>query len=536
MTGQIRAILWAQRRSFLHHLRGGGRAGAILSGLVLTGWYGGWLLAAAMVAWFVSRDGGGQFLSLMLPRGLLFLTLYWQAAPLLLASQGASLDLKRLLAYPIPAGQLFGIEVLLRISTGAELLLVVVGVGTGLFLNAAVNAETTAAGLAFFVLFNLLLAAGLKYQMDRWMARRRLRELLALALVLVAALPQLLTTLGVPARLRGVLDALWGPWWPWSAAASLALGRPSAAAWLVCLFWVAAAWLYGRGQFRRGLEFESSAEAAGGRPASRFRPRLDSIYRLPSRFLSDPLAAVVEKEIRSFVRSPRFRLLFVMGFTFGVLIFLPLMLRARASGGDVPSYHLPLLAGYALLLLADATCWNIFGTDRQAAQLYFLQPAAVWVTVVGKNLAAGAFVLLEITGVVLVWTLLRLPVNPGRIAEAYLAPVILFLYMMAAGNLTSIYYPRAVSPGKATGAGSPATIRILLLLMLPVLSIPVLLAYAARYVWRSEAVFYLVLAASALAGAVLYRYGLVTASSKAEERKERFLAALSASGGPVQSG
>ncbi|MFB3776256.1 MAG: hypothetical protein ACE141_01560 [Bryobacteraceae bacterium] len=535
MTGQIGAILWAQRRSFLHHLNSGGKTGPILSGLVLAGWYGGWLLLAAMAAWFVSRDTGGQLLYLMLPRGLLFLTLYWQAAPLLLASQGASLDLKRLLSYPIPSGQLFGIEVLLRTSTSAELIFVVAGVGAGLFLNGTMPVRTAPAGLAFFVLFNLLLAAGLKYHMDRWLARRRLRELLVLLLVLVAALPQLLTTIGVPARLREAFEALWGPWWPWSAAAGLTLGHPSATTWLVSIGWLAAAWIYGRRQFHRGLTFEAAAQAAGGRPVSGPRPRLDSLYRLPSRFLPDPLAAVVEKEIRCLARSPRFRLLFVMGFTFGVLIFLPLMLRSRGSGGEVPSYHLPLLAGYALLLLADLICWNIFGTDRQAAQLCFLQPRAVRVTIAGKNLAAGVFVLLEITGVVLVWALLRLPVSPGRIVEAYLAPLILFLYMMVAGNLTSIYYPRAVSPAKATGAGSPATIRILLLLMLPVLSIPVLLAYLARYFWRSEAAFYLVLAVSAFAGVVFYRYGLQAASSKAEERKERFLAALSAGGGPVQA-
>jgi hypothetical protein len=202
----------------------------------------------------------------------------------------------------------------------------------------------------------------------------------------------------------------------------------------------------------------------------------------------------------------------------------------------VPSYSLTLLGGYALLLLGDVIFWNIFGTDRAAVQLYFLQPVSLPLVVAGKNLAAGIFVLLEITGVVLVWTLLRLPVSTGRITEAYLAPAVLCIYMMAAGNLTSVYAPRPVSPEKSTGAGSAGMIRILLLLMVPALSAPVLLAYGARYAFGSQAAFYGVLMLDALAGAAFYRFALETAVSKAEQRKERFVATLSASEGPIQSG
>jgi hypothetical protein len=219
-----------------------------------------------------------------------------------------------------------------------------------------------------------------------------------------------------------------------------------------------------------------------------------------------------------------------------VVVFLPLMLRMRSSGGEVPSYSLTLLCGYALLLLGDVVFWNIFGTDRAAVQLYFLQPVSLPVVIAGKNLVAGFFVLLEITGVVTVWTLLRLPLSAGRITEAYLAPAVLCLYMLAAGNLTSIYAPRAVSPEKSTGAGSAGIVRVLLLLLMPALSVPVLLAYGARYAFGSQAAFYGVLLSDALAGAAFYRFGLETAASKAEQRKEKLVATLSASEGPIQLG
>jgi ABC-2 type transport system permease protein len=536
MTAQIRAILWAQRRALLHHLRRSGKAGSIVSGLILLGWYGGWVALSVLAGSLAAGPASEGYLETFLPRGLLMMALYWQAAPLLLASQGASLDLKKLLVYPIPPGQLFGLEVLLRVSTCGEMLLLVSGLAVGLVLNPAIQVKSAPAGLGIFVLFNLLLSAGLRYQLERWLSRRRLRELLVLLLVLAAALPQLLMIVHLPARLRGAAGVLWGSWWPWSAAAGLALGRPPASAWAAVLLWTAAAWWYGRRQFRRGLGLETVAEQVGSRPPGSSGSKLDMLYGLPSRFLSDPLAGIVEKEIRSLVRSGRFRLVFVMGFTFGVLIFLPLMLRNRSSGGEAPSYALALLCGYALLLLGDVIFWNIFGMDRAAVQLYFLQPVSLLSVVAGKNLVAGIFVLLEITGIVIVWTLLRLPLSVGRIAEAYLAPAVLCVYMMAAGNLTSVYAPRAVSPERSTGAGSAAVVRVLLLLLMPALSVPVLLAYGARYAFGSQAAFYGVLALDALAGAAFYRFALEMAVSKAGERKEKLVAALSASEGPVRLG
>ena len=53
---------------------------------------------------------------------------------------------------------------------------------------------------------------------------------------------------------------------------------------------------------------------------------MDRLYRFPSLLWRDPLAAIVEKELRSLARTPRFRMVFVMGFTFGVMVWLPMIL------------------------------------------------------------------------------------------------------------------------------------------------------------------------------------------------------------------
>src|SRR3989442_10038147 len=40
---------------------------------------------------------------------------------------------------------------------------------------------------------------------------------------------------------------------------------------------------------------------------ARARSRLEVFYRLPAMFLPDPMAAIVEKELRALSRTPRFR-------------------------------------------------------------------------------------------------------------------------------------------------------------------------------------------------------------------------------------
>ncbi len=52
-----------------------------------------------------------------------------------MASMGSSLDIRKLLVYPVPTGQLFVFEVMLRISTGIEMLLLLIGAGIGLLVN-----------------------------------------------------------------------------------------------------------------------------------------------------------------------------------------------------------------------------------------------------------------------------------------------------------------------------------------------------------------------------------------------------------------
>ena len=72
-----------------------------------------------------------ELFTLVLPMSLAVITVYWQVAPVVSASMGASLDLKKLIVYPIPRERLFTVEILLRLTTCAEMLLPLVGIICG---------------------------------------------------------------------------------------------------------------------------------------------------------------------------------------------------------------------------------------------------------------------------------------------------------------------------------------------------------------------------------------------------------------------
>jgi len=499
-------------------------------------WHGMWIVLSLATLSFTANPEHSRFLRNALPIGFFFAAIYWQLTPLLTASLGAALELKKLQVYPIPHRRLFGVEVLLRMTTSVEVLLVLTAATAGLGMNPEFPRWTAPLVWLAFTLMNLFTSAGIRSQLERWMARKRVREIMVLSLVLLAALPQLLVVTGASASLGRYILAPPSPIWPWTAAARLGVGVSVAGSAAVLLAWTLAAYAFGRWQFERGLKFDvAAAESADRRP--RKGSRLEAFFRFPSLLFRDPLAAVMEKELRSLARTPRFRLVFLMGFTFGIIIFLPFAMGKLGKGSfTMPADYLAMVGAYALLLLGDVAFWNVFGFDRGAAQAYFLLPVPVSRVLIGKNLAAGVFVILEVAAITLVWTVIRMPVGPLKVLEAYAVTLTLSLYLLGAGNLSSVYYPRPVSPERSTGSGSAGRIRLLLLLIYPAVALPVMLAYAARFAFNSQAAFWGVMAFAAVVGGVVYRTGLDSAITRLESERDRIVQALSEGQGPISPG
>lgn len=524
------AILWAQCRTVRNRLPrwNGGTAFAAFAGVL---WYGGFTVMAVFAArYFAEAPETGSMQRVLAP-GLLAVFVYWQSAPVLMAAAGASLDLKKLLVYPVPRGWLFGLEVTLRVSMCAEMLILLVGTGIGLERNPGVPGYKPL-WLVPFALLNLLLSVGVRDLITAMWKRRGAREIAALSLVLVVALPQLLLLKGLPAWLHPALAALHRGPWPWNAAAALLVGNP---AWMIAselCAWLAVAYAFGRWQFERGLTLDpGAAEAEGRRPGRRgWVERMATAAAAP---FHDPLAAMVEKEVLSMGRSRRFRLLATIGFFLGLVIWVPLAFSGDPSTAFMRDHYLTIVSLYSVVLLADAIFWNVFGFDGAAAQFYFVTPASIRTALAGKNVAAIFFLLLEITAVVCACALLRLPVTPARLGEAYGTALTLSLFLLAAGNLTSVWQPRRVEAGSVFRKSAGGAVQAAVLMILPLACAPLALAYLARYAFDSEAAFYAVLAVDAAAGWAVYKVASDSAAERAAREKETMAARLSRGAGLV---
>ena len=359
--------------------------------------------------------------------------------------------------------------------------------------------------------------------LERLLMRKRIREVFVLLMVMAAALPQIVIAYR---RRLGVLGEVWerleGGWWPWSAAARWALGQDLLPAALALAGWTIAAFWFSRRLFERNLRFEPGPRlpVAGARAARHIH--------LP---LRDPLAVMVEKELRALPRTPRFRLVFIMGFSFGLMVWLPILLRRGDSAWG--KELLVLVSVYALMLLGQVTYWNAFGFDRSAALNYFWLPVSLRQVFAAKNLAALLFILLELTAIATVCLLLPLGVSPLKVLEAFLVTPVAALYLLAAGNLASVYFGRAMNPESASQAAGTARFQALVFFLYPVALLPVFLAYAARYAFASHVAFSAVLAFAALLGGVVYVIALDSTVAAAHRRRDILFAELCRSEGPV---
>lgn len=535
----IRAILRAQWLSMRTFRLASSRRGAVISVLTALVWYGFWTFLAGVTEELTASPGLRDQIESWLPLGLLGVLVYWQMAPMASATMGASLDLRKLLLYPVPRPSLFLVEILLRIATCVEMLLLLAGAAIGVLRNPAFTGWTlfarVALSIALFVAFNLLLSAGLRSLIERLLSRKGIREVIAFLLMLTAVLPRLLMVTGSARRFGTVVPAGQNALWPWAAAAHLMLGAPGPspiANTAVLAAWSVLAYIFGRWQFTRSLRYDVQEAQAGG-SAGKDRPLTERLYRIPAILLPDPLSAMVEKELRSLVRTPRFRLVFVMGFSFGLVVWLPMALRDRAADSVLSDNFLAVVSVYAMTLLGQVTYWNAFGLDRSAAQFYFAAPVSFARVLVSKNIAAAIFIFLEIGAVAAACSLLRMGVSAGKIAEAFLVTAISALYLLGIGNLSSINNPRPLSLHRVSSGGAVGRAQGLLFLFYPVALLPVFLAYLARYAFESGLVFYIILACAAGLGAAIYWMSMESAVIAARRRRETLIAELSRGEGPM---
>ena len=273
-----------------------------------------------------------------------------------------------------------------------------------------------------------------------------------------------------------------------------------------------------------------SAVSAVPVAGARYDTVTDRLFRLPRRFLPDPLAAMVEKELRTLTRIPRFRLVYAMSCFFGLLVFLPGMRRGGRSDFFAEN-ALPVMALYGLLMLGQISYWNSFGFDRSAVQGYFSWPIRFRDALIGKNLTVLMLLVPQVFLVSVAGWAAGVRVTPGKIVEALLVIGIASLYWFGLGNICSVRLPRAMDPDKMNQMSNK--MQAFTLLGAPFLLAPLLLAYWARSVFDSQIIFGGLLLVAAIVGCIFYWAGLDSAVTASTVHREKMLLELSRSDGPL---
>ncbi|MGA7410949.1 MAG: hypothetical protein WBW33_10720 [Bryobacteraceae bacterium] len=541
MSAQIRAIVWAQFRTIRNYLPRTSW-GAVLLAFVSLLWYGLFIGLGGLLAIILPKapfSGLKEFL----PAGLLGLLIFWQVFPVMTMSSGWSLELNKLLVYPIHTDTLFLVEVLLRLTTAPEAVLLLVGVVIGLQRHPATHGLWPLA-LLLFLPFNLFLSLAIREWMLRLFRKKRLREVLVLAIVLISVLPQLLTQTSLGKRVQPFyILASRGSITPWHEFAVTGLGLPTMLSVCAVLAWVTLAYLFAKRQFARSMLLDfGTAETFSTKPETQASPKATPmadvgafVLGLPARLFRDPYAALIEKELRSLVRTPRFRVVFGMACVFSALIFFPMAFGTTGSGFMARNY-LAFINTYGMLIVGEVLLWNIFGFDRRAAQLYFVTPVSLAQVIKAKNLVAAIFIALQTALVTAVTLILPVHVSLSSILGGLAISLVVFLFFMSMGNYASVSNPRPLDPNQTFKRQAGGKVQLILIACYLCMAIPIGLAYLARWATGLEWTFLAVLAFDIFAAAIFYVVSLDSAIAKGERNREQLIDALSKGADPIGLG
>ena len=465
---QYAALAWARWRIFVHSLRSR-RGGLDLSAGILTYVIGvgialGPSIGLGFGAWFsVSHHH---------PVGLAtefwIVLLIWQfLSALAPAMAGQNPEMHHLLRYPIS----FGSWVLLYLLYGLISPSSVIGAlwCTALWIGIGVARPDllgwAALVMGVFALFNVLLSRAILAWVERWMARRRSREILTVVFLVIALAIQLLnpafyqhkgrlpfgvkqaTVLRVAHQVKE-LQGYFPPGWASDSVGHASQHERAAGAEALgaLLLWTLAA----GGVLIVRLRAESQGESLSEAPRRAVSAPRSGGRRRPG--FSGPLAAVFEKDLRYLLRSGP--LLYALA-TPPVMVFLFSSMYRQGAYSSVPrEYALPLSLIWGFLGLTRLV-YNIFGAEGAGIQSYFLSPTPIRTIVLGKNafyLLLFAFEAAAIAAMII----FRFGAPQPGIAIATAAWLLFAIPSnFAAGNLVSILMPYRTSLTRMKGeAGS----------------------------------------------------------------------------------
>jgi ABC-2 type transport system permease protein len=388
--------------------------------------------------------------------------LFWQFYPIFTGAGGVQFEFAHLLRFPLRYASFLTLSVAYGLFDPGAVVslfwLVCLTVGAGLA-RPGLLAWAAAVSLIFAAM-NLLLARAVSTWADRWLARRRTREILGLLFILVIltmqfALPMLARSKSGQrlaeswlAPFAGVAHAL-----PPGVAAQAVSGGPAAQTssalvgfFFVCLYALAFFWLL---HLRLGAQYrgenlsEARAPAPSAAPArARGAAPTSVTWRLPWR--SKPVAALFEREARYTLRNWPVMMQLLLP------AFFVIVLSPGFKHGKFFAHHgqmiFPAAVAYAFF---SETYWifNSFGYDGAGIRFLLLAPVRFRQVMLGKNLLHATATFLNI---LLLWICVRLVFGPPELAVVALtlvASAYALLVNLAVGNVISIRFPNRLEFG-----------------------------------------------------------------------------------------
>jgi ABC-2 type transport system permease protein len=535
--GQLAAIANLRWRLFINSLRTTrGKLEFLSRGLVslafLLGGLGG-CFGLALGAFYFLSAGKPELLALLLWPAFFF----WQVFPVMATAFTNNPDSSNLLRFPLSYRSYF----LVRLAYGSFDIAPALGGMwlTGIFLGIGFARPTLLpwAGLVLlaFALVNLLIMQMVFAWVERWLARRRTREILGVLFILLMLSLQLIGPLmehfgrrSRPEMTRWIelLRATQALFPPGLAADAIAQAARShfmvsfSSFLLLCAFGTTIGYFL---HLRLGAQYrgENLSEVAARSTIERQPLRLG--WNLPG--LPPSVAAVFEKEIRYLARSGPMLLTLIMPIFMLVIFRLGPMSRQGSFFARAPNMAFPAAAGYALLILTNLV-YNNFGGDAAGIQFFYASPVRLSQIVLAKNLSHATILVLEMALAWVAVTYLYGPPAPGIVLATLAGLLFAAPLNLAAGNLLSIYSPKKLDYSTfGRQRASQTTVLVSLLVQIVVVGLGVAAFLVARSYgrfWIASAIF-LALAAISVTAYVIV---LKKMDRIAEQRRETLISEL----------
>ena len=544
---QYAAVLGMRWRMLVNSLRtksGKFELGARIfaTGFFTTVWLGVGI-GCGVLAYQITRDRQLIFL----PALLWPVFLMWQVVPVMLSTAQESVDFNFLLRFPMSFRSYALLYLFFGIFDPSSLLgvMCMLGIWVGVVTASPGLVIWITAALVLFALFNFLLTRMIFAWIERWLAKRRTREILGIVILCLFLSFQLLNpalhsqsghahSMGRTGFLHTLkivqsVQAVFPPGLAGDAMAMASRGHALTALGLlsgVAIYGASAGLLLAL-RLRAEFRGESFGEApASGLTKVRVRDGATSVSAVMAPaagrgWFAGSVGAVLVKEVQYLSRSG----VMLFGLITPVVLIFAMGGPIRADRDMPIHFAFPIAIAYGFLPLTRQFC-NSLGTEGAGIQLYFLSPTPFRSVMLAKNLLQAGLFCLELALVATI-AVFRFGPPPPTLALATFCWVLFALPAnLAAGNVLSItlaYRMTLTRLSREQGSVGNGLLSLLIQLSIFVVGVAIYLPLALTNHAILAGPVLLILAAGSV---WVWLRGLANVNGMANRRREALMATL----------